>query len=116
MTDKLIPAETCGKPLQRNFREQAAVHAVVSSVRVAVGEIVRQCGDLGSAMVEAYGTGVSNGMSFLPKCARRKDHADGCDEHAHRGVDYDCEECGKRAGFFVERGFRRCKGCGYPGQ
>lgn len=27
-----------------------------------------------------------------------------------------CESCKQQRGFFIERGFRRCKSCGYPGQ
>ncbi len=33
-----------------------------------------------------------------------------------RGVDFDCENCGKREGSFRERGFHRCNACGYPSQ
>lgn len=108
----LIPAETCGKPLQRDFREQRAVHAVVSAVRAA---LARYAGPLTDpALTEAYSHGVARGMSFLPSCGRRLDHDGECDQFAHRGVDYDCEECGKRVGFFLRDGWRRCKDCGYP--
>ena len=33
-----------------------------------------------------------------------------------RGVDFACEECGALAGSFLERGWYRCRKCGYPGQ
>lgn len=33
-----------------------------------------------------------------------------------RGVDFDCEECGTRAGSILDNGWYRCKNCGYPGQ
>ena len=31
-----------------------------------------------------------------------------------RGVDFDCEGCGKREGSFLEDGWYRCNACGYP--
>lgn len=112
----MTPAETCGKPLERTKGERWAVRAVTAAVDAALGEVTRQGGGLGNIAIEARGHGVSVGLMLLPRCERASDHEGDCDSHAHRGVDYDCEECGKRVGFVLERGWRRCRGCGYPGQ
>lgn len=49
-------------------------------------------------------------------CGRPLGHLDGCGRNLIRGVDRACEECGEIKGCFFERGFARCRACGYPGQ
>ena len=53
-------------------------------------------------------------------CGRPRGHNErdghGCVRIPVRGVDVDCSECGAREGCFWERGFARCRKCGYPGQ
>ena len=106
--------QTCGKPLERTAIERAAVRAVIAAVNATLGEVVRQGGAVGNIEREARADGIATGMTLLPRCERAHGHADLCDDHAHRGVDYDCEDCGQREGFFLDNGWRRCKKCGYP--